>query len=458
MSFRRVKAVLLACSGIGVLLTATVDANAGGFALREQSSWGEGSSFAGVAAGGSLSAMFWNPATMTQMPGIQVESVLSGIAPVANHTATTSTLGGAPFFFATTAGDSGVDAVVPAGYFSYQINPQLWVGMSVNSPSGLAVRFPDNFAGRTYAADTSLKTYNATPSVAYQINNWISIGGGIQVQYATANLTTGLPANAAGNPLLQQGNQVNIAGNGWGYGFTAGVTLTPTPTTTLGIGYRSAINQKISGTMTLPPGGIFTPGFGSTPGAVNTTLNLPAMLSVGLRQRLNPQWTLLGTVEWTNWSRIGTSTVLQANGLPATIVGNAVALPFQYSDGWFYSVGAEYQWNSQLAVRGGIGFEKSPITDRVRTPRLPDNDRTWLSLGATYQWTPKMSFDFAYSHLFVKATHVDISAASGNPWFASGITYIGDVSSHVDIVSVALKYRWDDPAPAPVKQGYFKAK
>ena len=110
------------------------------------------------------------------------------------------------------------------------------------------------------------------------------------------------------------------------------------------------------------------------------------------------------------------------------------------------------------AVRGGIGFEKSPITDGVRTPRLPDNDRTWLSVGATYQWIQKLSFDFAYSHLFVKATPINISAASGNPWFSSGITYIGDVSSHVDIVSVALKYRWDDPAPAPVKQGYFKAK
>jgi len=455
MSFRKVKAVLLACSGVAALVAATVDANAGGFALREQSSWGEGSSFAGVAAGGSLSAMFWNPATMTQMPGIQVESVLSGIAPVATHSATTSTL--SALGFATTAGDSGVDALVPAGYFSYQINPQLWLGMSVNSPFGLAVRFPDNFVGRTYAADTSLKSYNATPSLAYQINNWISVGAGVQIQYAKADLSTGLPVNAAGNPLLQLGNQLNITGNGWGYGFTAGVTLTPTPTTTLGIGYRSAINQKISGTLTLPPGGIFAAPF-STPGAVNTTLNLPAMLSIGLRQKLNPQWTLLGTFEWTNWSRIGTSSVLQANGLPATIVGTAVALPFQYSDGWFYSVGAEYQWNQQLAVRGGIGFEKSPITDGVRTPRLPDNDRTWLSVGATYQWTQKLSFDFAYSHLFVKATPINISAASGNPWFSSGITYIGDVSSHVDIVSVALKYRWDDPAPAPVKQGYFKAK
>ena len=456
MSFRSMKALLLACAGVGTLVAATVDANAGGFALREQSAEGQGSSFAGVAAGGALSSMFWNPATMTQMPGIQSESVLSGIIPVETHTATTSTYGGFPFGFPTTAGDSGNDALVPAGYFSWQVNPQLWLGMSVNSPVGLSVSFPDNWAGRNYAADTSLKTYNATPSIAYQINNWISVGAGVQIQYAKTDLSTGLPINGLGNPFAPLGNQVNISGNGWGYGFTAGVTLTPTPTTTIGIGYRSAINQKISGTMTLPAGIAFTPIAGSTPGSVSTTLNLPDVVSVGIRQRLTSQWMLLGTVEWSNWSRIGTSTVVQANGAPATIVGNAVALPFQYSDGWFYSLGTEYQWNPQLALRAGIGFEKSPITDQVRTPRLPDNDRTWLSLGASYQVTKKLGLDFAYSHLFVKSTPINISAGSGNPWF-NGITYVGDVSSHVDIISVALKYRWDDPAP-PVKQGYFKAK
>ena len=460
MSFRGVKAALLAASGVAALIAATGAANAGGFAVHEQSAFGQGSSFAGIAAGGDLSSMFWNPATMTQMPGLRSESVLSGIIPDAKHTATTSTLGGIPFLYPSTAGDSGIDAIVPAGYYSYQVNQQLWVGLSVNSPFGLAVHFPDNWAGRTYAADTSLKTYNFTPSVAYQINNWISVGFGIQAQYATADLSTGLPVNNALNPFLQQGNQLNIQGNGWGYGFTAGVTLTPTPSTTIGVGYRSAINQKISGTLTLPAGGFFAAPF-STPGAVNTTLNLPDTVSVGIRQRLNPQWTLLGTVEWTNWSRIGTSRILQSNGAAATVIGTAVTLPFQYSDGWFYSVGAEYQLNPQLALRAGVAYEKSPITDQVRTPRLPDNDRTWLSVGASYQVTNKLAFDFAYSHLFVKSTPINLAAGNGNPWSASATsyTYIGSVDSQVDIISVAMKYRWDDPpAPAPVKHGYFKAK
>ena len=351
---------------------------------------------------------------------------------------------------------SATDALVPAGYFSYQINPKLWLGMSINSPFGLSVGFPDSWAGRYYAELSSLKSYNATPTIAYQINNWISVGAGVQIQYAKADLSSGLPINNLGATTGGVGNLATINGNGWGYGFTAGVTLTPTPTTSIGIGYRSAINQKINGTLTMPPGGFAFAAPSSTPGSVNTTINLPDIVSIGFRQRLTQQWMLLGTVEWSNWSRIGTSNVYQDNGNPALVATKVLKVPFEYSDGWFYSLGAEYQWNPQLALRAGVGFEKSPITDAVRTPRLPDNDRTWLSVGATYQWTPKMSLDFAYSHLFVKSTHVDVSAASGNPGF-TGVTYIGDVSAHVDIVSVALKYRFDDP-PAPIKQGYFKAK
>jgi len=445
MSFRGLKAVLLVCSGIGVLLAATVDASAGGFALREQSAFGQGSSFAGVAAGGSLSSMFWNPATMTQVPGIQSEAVLSGIMPYAANTpGAGSVLAGAPFFLGGT-GDTATDALVPSAYFSWQFKPNLWLGLSVNSPFGLSTGFPDNWAGRLYAESSSLKTYNATPSFAYQINNWLSIGGGVQIQYAKADVGFGLPVG--GPPGL--GQILNIAGNGWGYGFTAGVTVTPTPTTTIGLGWRSGINQKISGSLN-----ITGPAAGFSNGDVNTTVNLPDIVSLGIRQGVTPQLTLLGTVEWTNWSRIGTSTLNTASGAPALVGATPVTLPFQFQDGWLFSAGAEYQWSEKLAVRGGVGYEKSPVTDQVRMPLLPDNDRLWLSAGGTYKLTPKMSFDLAYSHIFVKSTHIDITSAA-NPWF-DGIGYAGDVSSHVDIISVSMKYRWDNPAPAPESKLYHK--
>jgi long-chain fatty acid transport protein len=430
MSKFSVKTLLLGCVGAGVLFAASTAANAGGFAVREQSAWGEGSSYAGVAAGGDLSAMFWNPATMTQMPGIQSQTVLSGILPYSSNT----TSAASPFAILGGTGNTAQDALVPGSYYSWQFRPDMWLGMSVNSPFGLSVNFPISWAGAQYAAgSTYLKTYNATPSFAWRINDMISVGVGVQIQYAKADLSNCVTAPCPVGPLAE------LSGHDWGYGFTAGVTVTPTPTTTLGIGYRSGINQKIDGSLSISPPGVSFP--------VSTTLNLPDTVSAGLRQKLTSQWTGLATVEWTNWSRIGTSTV---SGAPAP-----TTLPFQYKDGWLFSLGAEYAWDRMLTLRGGVGFEKSPITDDVRMPLLPDNDRYWASVGATYKWSPKTTFDLAYSHLFVKSTPINVVA--GNPWF-SGVPYVGTANSHIDIISVSMRYRWDDPAPEPVKQGYFKAK
>jgi long-chain fatty acid transport protein len=273
----------------------------------------------------------------------------------------------------------------------------------------------------------------------------------VQIQYADATLTRGL--------ILGPTNQVSISGAGWGYGFTAGLTLTPTPTTSIGLGYRSAVNQKINGTLAIPAG---VPGV-STPGSVSTTLNLPDVVSLGLRQKLSPQWTAMATVEWTNWSRIGTSTVNQPNGAPALVAlgvpgsPGVVTIPFQYQDSWFYSVGAEYQMNEKLALRGGVGYETSPVTDTVRVPAVPDDDRTWLSVGASYKYSNKMKFDLAYSHVFVKSAPINI--VPGNPSYSAlaGV-YTGSVNSQIDIVSVAMHYRWDDPAPeaAPKSKLYHK--
>ena len=431
MSFRGMKAVLLACSGMGVLLAATVDANAGGLAVREQSAYGQGSSYAGVAAGGSLSSMFWNPATLTQTPGFQSESVLSGLIPSTVNTATSGTGVG--------TGNVAISALVPSSYYSYQFSQKLWLGLSVNAPFGLTESFPDNWAGRAYSAGVeNLKTYNAAPTVAYKLNDWLSVGVGAQIQYASASFTQGIP-------LLGLTNQVGISGAGYGFGFTAGVTVTPTPTTTVGLGYRSAINQKINGTMVIPAA---LNAF-STPGSVNTTLNLPDIVSLGLRQKLTSQWTVLGTVEWSNWSRIGNSAVLQPNGAPATVFFAPVVAHFQYQNGWFFSAGAEYQLNPAMALRAGVAYEISPVTDTVRAPSVPDANRTWLSIGGTYKYSAKTTFDVAYSHVFVKSAPINIVDAS-NPNFSLGSgPYTGSVDSHLDIITVALKYRWDDPAPAP---------
>jgi len=417
-------------AGAAVLVPmAAIEANAGGFAIREQSTVGQGDAFAGVAAGGALSSMFWNPATMTQTPGFGIEGNGTGILanvdqhPLAGTTPSLLALGG--------ASNTGSPALLLSGYSTWQVNPNLWIGLSTNTPFGLSTSFPDPWAGRNYALGSSLMTYNATPSVALRINDWLSVGLGVQVQFGRADVNLGLPTPPT-SPLAH----VNLNGSGWGYGLTAGVTVTPSPNTTIGVGWRSAVDQKIDGSL----------NFGLSE-AANTTLNLPDIVNVGVRHRFDDRWTFMGTAEWTNWSRIGTSVVNHAAPSPL----GPLALPFQFRDGWFYSFGAEYLLDARTTLRGGIGYEISPITDKVRTPVIPDNERIWLSAGASFKMRPNFIMDLGYSHIWVKDSNINISPTSGNPWFNPAvpvpITYVGNASVGINIFSVGFRYMFDVPPP-----------
>ena len=413
-------------------MTGAPGANAGGFDEPAQSVVGQGSSNAGIAAGGSLSSMFWNPATMTQSGHFSAELGATAILPHISQQGNSIILPvGSAFGFTSDVGNSVRKALVPMAYVSKQIGDRIWIGLSINAPFGLADKFSNpGWAGAFYGQNASLKTYNATPTVAIKLTDWISVGAGVQAEYAQAKLTFASGILGPGNPALAQ-----ISAAGWGWGWTAGATLTPTSTTQIGLGYRSAIDQNFDGSLNIA-GGL------STAGSVTTTVKLPGSLSLGVRQMLSPQMTLLGTVALTDWSRIGTSNFTQPGGTPAlTPTGAPISIPFQYRDGWFYSTGLEYIVNPVWAVRAGVAYERSPITDQVRVPLLPDNNRTWVSAGITTHITQYLKIDLAYSYIHLNSTPVNVMP--GNPSFNGIVTYVGTANTHVNVVSLAVRYLFD---------------
>ena len=242
MSRRGWAGFLRAGTALGLLVIATAQASAGGFGIREQSAYGQGTSFAGIAAGGALSSMFWNPATMTQVPGIQSETAVIGPSPLcATHPGPGSVLERSA---ARQIRQSG--AFVPAGYTLYQFSPNLWLGLSINAPFGLSVNFPDRgpVAISLPALPACIRTTRRRASLIGSTTGSASAPA-CRSSMRRRTLTQGLGPPGLGEAVIK--------GNGWGYGFTAGVTLTPTPTTTIGVGYRSAINQKIDATLTERP-------------------------------------------------------------------------------------------------------------------------------------------------------------------------------------------------------------
>jgi long-chain fatty acid transport protein len=409
--------------------TAATNAEAGGFALREQSTIGLGMAFAGAAAGSAgLSSMFWNPATATKYPGWNGEQSFKLIAPY--DMVKTSSVG----FPLNTLGDAGNIsqlALLPSGAGSIQITDSLFLGLVTGAPFGLVTKPNDVWQGELYARSSRVFSFNATPSIAYRINDWISVGAGLQIQYFKTRLNSALPLGApAAFPSF------GLEGDNIGVGFTAGVTLTPMVGTTIGLGYRSSIEHGLTGEAGAA-------GVGVTP--IKATIDTPDMVTLGISQVITDRFTLSGGVEWSNWSRFGTFPVYNRNTGGAYMLGpNPVSLAFRYKDSWYFSLGGEYKLDPNWKLRAGIGYEISPITNENRTIRLPDSNRFHLAVGASYQWNERLSFDVGYAHLFTDGAKIDIGP--GNPAFNAGFgPYQGKAKTHVDLVSVGLSYRFDSP-------------
>lgn len=405
------KSTLLSAAAISVMAGSAM---AGGFAVREQSAEGQGAAFAGVAAGtNGLSSMFWNPATMSLHNGQGFVSE-SNAALIVPYSRARDGAFGPPNPATADSGNIGKFAFVPASYWTYAVNDQLNVGMAMNSPFGLVTDARDTWAGGPNGDKSDVKTYNFNPQVSYKLTDEISLGLGAQVEYMTVNLTARTPGTGA---QLFAGK-----GNDWGLGFTAGVLFQPTDATQIGLGFRSAVKHTLKGHGT----------FRSFPqGTLDAGFTAPETVTLGVRQKVSDQLTLLGGVEWANWSRFKTLDIALSSP-----PGFVLKTPENWKDSWYYSFGAEYIATDALMLRAGVAYEKSPVPDATRTPRVPDNDRFWLSAGATYKLSDTMTANLAYSHVFVKKGSVNL-APPGSP-----APLTATFKQHIDIVSAGLTVDW----------------
>lgn len=434
-----------AALGLSTLLTPVV--MAGGFAVREQSAEFQGMSWAGNAAsGGGLSGMFWNPAVAAYAPvGMYAESHFSGIFGNVNMKGDTFNAAGGSIGQPLDSGNiANHPAVVPSFYASYRASDRLVVAFSFNAPFGLATE-PNRFsAAQTFARKSEIQTYNAAPTFAYQLMPTVSIGAGLQIQHIVGTLKS---AASVGGVLADQ--DVIIKGDDTAFGYTAGVNWTPTAQTSIGLGFRSSINHNLNGTASIPT---FVPalgGFTTLGGSIQASMNLPEIVTLSFRHQLNDKLAVLGTAEWSHWSRVEQlNIVCTSNGAPNLLCptnGKLVtSLPLGWHDGWMMSVGGEYKYNSALTLRSGLAYEISPIQNAAeRTQRTPDTDRLWLSAGATYKWSDKIAFDLGYSHIFgLGSGAIDRTSQSGGP--ATFLHYVGKVDPNIDIVSASLKIKLGD--------------
>jgi long-chain fatty acid transport protein len=420
---------VLVCVSAAALLSglgAADPANAGGFAVREQSSYFQGSSFAGTAAGGDISSMFWNSAAITNVPGFNAEASGTIIFPSSDVTATGGVLALADPYRTT---NIGVDTFVPAMYGTYQINDRLYAGIAVNSPFGFATK-PDNplWAGAPIALTSQVRTLNFNPTLAYKITPELSIGVGAQAEYMRARLNSDIRS---------------VDADSWGAGATVGMLWQPSPATSIGVGWRSSVTQDLSGmyiTTALAP----TPNVGFP---ANASVTLPDEVTLSARQALTDRLTLLGTVEWQNQSSV--------ENIPISSIyfgGVCETLNFNYRDQWYFALGAEYAYSPSLTVRTGVNYEISPTDNSNRTIVLPDSNRLGVSVGGSYRYSDRVTFDLAYTHLFFDNAPFCMAQGGGTVHCVSPLQQLtllqGSADTSVDMLSFAAKYSTGAPVAA----------
>jgi long-chain fatty acid transport protein len=413
-------------------------ANASSFAIRSsQSAEGLGMAYAGAASGGiGLGSIGWNPATITMFPGRNSQWNFSYVLPRASYEIDALTVANSGLVGGVAAGTGeigGNGVFSPASYSTWQLSDRFWVGITNSAPWGLRSKAENqNYAGQIYGRSSKVTSINVTPTAGFKVNDWFSVGAGLQLQYFKADLKQALGANFGAPSSILKGDDFS-----WGY--RVGVTFTPTPDTTIGVAYRSSIHHRLEGDFETPITLSPLVRVGKNP--ITANLNLPDSVVVGLSHRLSKEWQVHLGGEWTNWSRFRRiPVVLQAFEVPFS------SLNFVYDDSWYFSGGVEYSPNDIWTLRAGAAYELSAVNDTVRNTRISDNDRLWLSLGASYKWSDQLTLDAGYSHLFVKNAPINIG--SGHPEYnpARPVVFFGEAKPNIDVFSVALTYRWDKPA------------
>jgi long-chain fatty acid transport protein len=424
-------------------------ASGAGFQLMEQNASGLGNAYAGQGASAQdASTIFFNPAGMTYLPGKNVVGAINAIRPSSKFSNTTSTLAPLQTSLGGNGGDAGDWAFVPNAYFSWQLNPQLFVGLGLNAPFGLKTEYDAAWVGRFHAIESELKTININPSIAFRVNSVVSVGAGVSYQKADATLTNAVNYSAAafgagGAALLGaiggagQEGVAKVQGDDWAWGYNFGAMFDVSPGTRLGVAYRSSTSYKISGTVAFSNRPALLAG-GLPDGPVTADITLPAIASVNLFHKINPQWELLADLSWTEWSRLKTLNIVRSTGaLLATT-------PLNWRDTWRVGVGANYNINNAWTLRVGTAYDQSPVPDADRTPRIPDQDRVWLAIGAQYRLSKQAAIDFGYAHLFVKDGSVNLcnaAQAAANPAACAGKNnLVGNFQNDVNILSAQLRY------------------
>jgi long-chain fatty acid transport protein len=413
------------------LLGFSACAFASGFAVPFWSASDLGDAFAGGAAAAlDASTAYNNPAGLTYLQRQQLVIAETGITThtVFNGSATSPGLGAGGETAVSGKATSSFSGLIPAAYYAYPITDKLVAGFNMTAPYGLGNSYSDTGVTRYDLTYAKLIAVDIGPSVGYKITDDFSAGFGVDALYM--GLKQKLMVRT--QPYTPDDSLGQSELSGWGYGWHGGLLYQINPQTRVGLSYHSGIVDHTTGNSKayVSSAGVLPAGR-SVANNTQATFHLPPMTTLSVYRNLTPAWTLMGSVDYTQWSVFKNEHILNL----ATPVGpTTVNIPQNYRNTWHYALGTSYQLNSKWLLRTGMDYDQTATNDTDRTMQVPTGDRIGAGIGAHYQASKDIGIDAGYYHAFFKKQRINNVSPTGNTLTGTSVT-VGDIA--------ALQLNWN---------------
>ena len=376
------KMTMKAAAAAVMAVCAASAAHAAGFMLTEQSAGALGRAYAGAGVDGTdISGVYYNPATMTLHPGTSIQA---GFVAVGLDLAYEGNDG------STENGQYNTQAI-PHGYISHQLTDNMWIGLAMTVPFGMGTEYKDTWSQDDRGISAEVLTFDFNPNVAWKVSDKLSLGAGMSIQYAAADLKKRKQISHEGSANAE------IDADSLAWGFNVGLMWSPLDNLRFGLSYRSKVNHNADGDLTLSDlvgeHNILMHREIGTYDA-RATLSAPAWAMATAAWDVNDLLSLYATFRWTDWSSF------EELSIETDTPGVGDTIQNHWQDAYLFSVGADLRFTNWWTFRAGIGYETSVIDNpSYRTTIIPDADRWWFALGSSFKATENMQIDVSAAWL-----------------------------------------------------------
>lgn len=425
------------------------EAAASGFALREFSLDATASAFAGASAGTQTPGyQAYNPAAAAGVSSWDAQLTLNGILPTSRAAfSLAETSAGTPVSGDSTPDGFSKAALEPGAALRLRLSGRWSAGLSISAPWGLSTIYDRTWAGRYYAVETTLLSANIAPDLAWEVTDKLTVGAGLQVQYATGTLSNAIDFGTLGASIGlpgalpgQQDGFVTFKASDWAVGHRLGLIWKPRDGLVIGAAWRSGLSQKLKGKIdfSLDGSGVGATLAGATGAFIDTKastrLDFPAVTSLGIEWKVDERLTLLGEFAHTDWDSFRELRVVFAN--PAQPDSYQT---YDWKDSWLAAAGARLALRDDLVLRAGIALDETPARDATRDPRIPDASRTWLAAGIDWRIGERTWVQASYARLMLPPERIDLSATTPGNELRGNLA--GVTETDADVISVQVSLR-----------------